>query len=53
MGQKDPRQIQAELAMPFAPEDLEWRLQKVVEARELGIAVPYVCLLYTSDAADD
>ena len=28
--------------MPFAPEDLEWRLQKVVEARELGIAVPYV-----------
>ena len=42
MTQKDPRQIQAELAMPFAPEDLEWRLQKVVEARELGIAVPYV-----------
>ena len=42
MGQKDPRQIQAELAMPFAPEDLEWRLQKVVEAKELGIAVPYV-----------
>ena len=42
MKEKDPRQIQAELAMPFAPEDLEWRLQKVVEARELGIAVPYV-----------
>ena len=42
MREKDPRQIQAELAMPFAPEDLEWRLQKVVEARELGIAVPYV-----------
>ncbi len=42
MAQKDPRQIQAELAMPFAPEDLEWRLQKVVEAKELGIAVPYV-----------
>ncbi len=42
MNQKDPRQIQAELAMPFAPEDLEWRLQKVVEAKELGIAVPYV-----------
>lgn len=42
MGQKDPRQIQVELAMPFAPEDLEWRLQKVVEAKELGIAVPYV-----------
>ena len=42
MGQKDPRQIQAELAMPFAPEDLEWRLQKVIEAKKLGIAVPYV-----------
>ncbi len=42
MVQKDPRQIQAELAMPFAPEDLEWRLQKVVEAKEVGIAVPYV-----------
>ena len=40
MKEKDPRQIQAELAMPFAPEDLEWRLQKVIEARELGIAVP-------------
>lgn len=42
MSQKDPRKIQAELAMPFAPEDLEWRLQKVVEAKEVGIAVPYV-----------
>ena len=42
MEQNDPRQIQAELAMPFAPEDLEWRLQRVVEAKELGIAVPYV-----------
>mgnify|MGYP002510220456 CR=1 FL=1 len=42
MEQKDPRQIQTELAMPFAPEDLEWRLQRVIEAKELGIAVPYV-----------
>ncbi len=42
MGQKDPRQIQAGLAMPFAPDDLEWRLQRVIETRELGIAVPYV-----------
>lgn len=42
MERKDPRQIQAELAMPFAPEDLEWRLQRIVEAKELGIAVPYV-----------
>lgn len=42
MEQKDPRQIQAELAMPFAPEDLEWRLQKTFEDRGCGIAVPYV-----------
>lgn len=42
MAQKDPRQIQAELALPFAPEDLEWRLQRVIEAKQLGIAVCYV-----------
>lgn len=44
MEQKDPRQIQAELAMPFAPEDLEWRLQRTYESRgeTKGIAVPYV-----------
>ena len=42
MEQKDPRQIQAELAMPFAPEDLEWRLQKAEESGKWGIAVPYV-----------
>lgn len=44
MEQKDPRQIQAELAMPFAPEDLEWRLQRTFESRgeTKGIAVAYV-----------
>ena len=44
MTQKDPRQIQEELAMPFAPEDLEWRLQRTFESRgEMkGIAVAYV-----------
>ncbi len=44
MEQKDPRQIQAELAMPFAPEDLEWRLQRTFEyqGETKGIAVPYV-----------
>lgn len=42
MAEKDPRQIQAELALPFAPEDLEWRLQRVIEAKQLGIAVCYV-----------
>lgn len=42
MEQKDARTIQAELARPFAPEDLEWRLQKTIESKLRGIAVPYV-----------
>lgn len=44
MAQKDARTIQAELARPFAPEDLEWRLQRTFESgsKTLGIAVPYV-----------
>lgn len=44
MAQKDARAIQAELAKPFAAEDLEWRLQKTFErnGRMTGIAVPYV-----------
>ena len=44
MQQKDPRQIQAELSMPFAPEDLEWRLQRTFEYKgeTKGVAVAYV-----------
>ena len=44
MAQKDARTIQAELARPFAPEDLEWRLQKTFECqgKMTGIAVPFV-----------
>ena len=42
MEQKDPRQIQAALSKPFAPEDLEWRLQQTFEDKMRGIAVPYV-----------
>jgi len=42
MNQKDARTIQAELAQPFAPEDLEWRLQQTEENGKWGIAVPYV-----------
>lgn len=42
MAQKDARTIHAELAKPFAPEDLEWRLQKADENGKWGIAVPYV-----------
>ena len=40
MEQKDARTIQKELAQPFAPEDLEWRLQKAIENKMRGIAVP-------------
>ncbi len=42
MEQRDPRQIQAALCQPFAPEDLEWRLQQAFEDKMRGIAVPYV-----------
>ena len=42
MEQRDPRQIQAALSRPFAPEDLEWRLQQTFEDKMRGIAVPYV-----------
>ena len=44
MPQKDARTIQAELAKPFAAEDLEWRLQRTFESKGdmIGIAVPYV-----------
>lgn len=42
MEQKDARRIQQELAKPFAPEDLEWRLQQTEENGKWGLAIPYV-----------
>lgn len=42
MAQKDARIIQAELAQPFAPEDLEWRLQYANDQKMIGLVVPYV-----------
>ncbi len=42
MTSKDPREIGAALAAPFAPEDLEWRLQMTLEDKMRGLAVPYV-----------
>lgn len=39
---KESRTILAELAAPFAAEDLEWRLQVAYEDSMRGIAVPYV-----------
>lgn len=42
MEQKSAREIQRLLAQPFAPEDLEWRLQTALEEKMRGLAVPYV-----------
>lgn len=42
MENKDPREIQKALAKPFAPADLEWRLQQTFEEKKRGLAVPYV-----------
>lgn len=41
---KTAGEIQAALAMPFAPEDLEWRLQRTFTSggNTMGVAVPYV-----------
>ena len=42
MEAKTTREMQAALAKPFAPEDLEWRLQNTNEEKIRGMAVPYV-----------
>jgi len=42
LTEKDTREMQAALAKPFAPEDLEWRLQNTIEETMRGMAVPYV-----------
>ena len=42
MPELTPREIQQALAQPFAPEDLEWRLQNTIEDKMRGLAVPYV-----------
>ncbi|MFI3293288.1 MAG: Rad52/Rad22 family DNA repair protein [Rikenellaceae bacterium] len=42
MEQKTPKEIADLLAKPFAPEDLEWRLQRTFQDKMTGIAVPYL-----------
>lgn len=42
MTQKTAEEIRVALVKPFAPEDLEWRLQRGFEDQMRGIAVPYV-----------
>ncbi len=53
MAQKTTAEIQAALALPFAPEDLEWRLQKAFEDKMRGIAVPYVTNRAIQNRLDD
>lgn len=53
MAGKDAQTIQRELARPFAPEDLEWRLQKTIEAQKRGIAVPFVTNRAIQNRLDD
>ena len=40
MAQKDAKTIKDELARPFAPEDLEWRIQYANEKTNRGLVVP-------------
>ncbi len=42
MEQKTPKEIATLLAQPFAPEDLEWRLQRTYQDSMTGVAVPYL-----------
>ena len=46
-------EIKEALAMPFAPEDLEWRLQQSYEDSMRGLAVPYVTNRAIQDRLDD
>ena len=50
---KDAKTIKSELSMPFAPEDLEWRLQQTFEEKGRGLAVPYVTNRAIQDRLDD
>ena len=51
--QKDFRQIKDELARPFAPEDLEWRIQVTTQDKNKGLAVPYVTNRAIQDRLND
>ena len=49
---KDFRTIQQELAQPFAPEDLEWRISVTTQDKTKGMAVPYVTSRAIQDRLD-
>ena len=50
---KDFKTIKEELSKPFAPEDLEWRLQITSKDGTNGLAVPYVTNRAIQDRLDD
>ena len=50
---KDALTIKRELAKPFAPEDLEWRIQIANEDKTSGMAVAYVTNRAIQDRLDD
>lgn len=53
MAELDPRAIQAALSAPFAPEDLEWRIQTALKDKLRGLAVPYVTNRAIQSRLDD
>ena len=50
---KDFKTIQRELTQPFAPADLEWRLQVTNKEQMRGMAVPYVTSRAIQDRLDN
>ena len=50
---KDAKTIREELARPFAPEDLEWRIQVTTKDKTSGLAIPYVTNRAIQDRLDE
>lgn len=50
---KDAKAIREELARPFAPEDLEWRIQVTSKDKTSGLAIPYVTNRAIQDRLDE
>lgn len=50
---KDAKTIREELSRPFAPEDLEWRIQVTSRDKTSGLAVPYVTNRAIQDRLDE
>ena len=50
---KDAKTIREELARPFAPEDLEWRIQVTSRDKTSGLAIPYITNRAIQDRLDE